>query len=170
MATHDAQVASGHVGEPRPALGTDLAGVDGPALVVDLRHSPSPRVMMRQRSITVCGGGARKWFPIRIWPVQWRPESPLTRFIYAKDMKDSPWPGWGSGILGDCGSLDPGSIPGPGPSPLSSTGTQLRNGGTSCRFRTRAFRNSGTHRRAALARHPPCPSAWDVRRSRNRPD
>ncbi len=28
------------------------------------------------------------------------------------------WPGWGSGILGDCGSLDPGSIPGPGPTNL----------------------------------------------------
>jgi hypothetical protein len=30
-------------------------------------------------------------------------------------MEDSKWPGWGNGILGDCGSPDPGSIPGPGP-------------------------------------------------------
>jgi hypothetical protein len=30
-------------------------------------------------------------------------------------MEDAKRPGWGNGILGDCGSLDPGSIPGPGP-------------------------------------------------------
>ena len=42
------------------------------------------------------------------------------RFIYREAMKDSKWPGWGNGILGDCGSPDPGSIPGPGPTNSSS--------------------------------------------------
>ena len=52
----------------------------------------------------------------------------LVRFITGKHMKDTQWPGWGSGILGDCGSLDPGSNPGPGPfdrSVLREPGTAM---------------------------------------------
>src|SRR5512137_1377196 len=92
-----------------------------------------PRVVFKADSVSVrshricdcitilqcaIGGEVKVLSTISI-PVYQEKRPLLTTFIYEKPMKDGEWPGWGSGILGDCGSLDPGSIPGPGPSPLT---------------------------------------------------
>src|SRR5512137_2491774 len=88
-----------------------------------------PRVVFKADSVSVrshricdcitilqcaIGGEVKVLSTISI-PVYQEKRPLLTTFIYEKPMKDGEWPGWGSGILGDCGSLDPGSIPGPGP-------------------------------------------------------